>query len=115
MDSDTYHGDLVARRPDRAGADRPHAIETRYPHAAMPAADGRPRGERYDYAAAAPSGSTGRVRAVLLIVFAVVALSAFAAIGWMQYQANDGLQDPHIEIGSPDRSVPAMADVAGGG
>jgi hypothetical protein len=111
MDSETYDGEMVGR-PSARVADRPHAVETRYPHSALPSA--APRASARLTAGSAPLPSTGRLRAALLIVFAIVALSAFAAIGWMQYQANDSSPDPQIEISAPDRSVPALADAAGG-
>lgn len=60
------------------------------------------------------SRTSGRARAAMLIVIAVVALSAIAAIGWMQYQSSADRQDPQYEITQPSRSVPALADSAGG-
>jgi len=59
------------------------------------------------------SRTGGRARAAMLIIIAVVALSATAAIGWMQYQSSADRQDPQYEITQPSRSVPALADSAG--
>jgi hypothetical protein len=112
MNSETYDGEMVVgRQPSHAGSDRCPTRETRYPHSAMPSARTASSSAR---SANAAIPSTGRLRAGLLIVFAIIALSAFAAIGWMQYQSDGGSHDPQIEISAPDRSVPALADAAGG-
>jgi len=115
MDSKTFDGEMLGQRQGaEIGFDRPLTVETRYPHSALPATTAAAK-RAASGVSPVPSNSTGRMRAALLIVFAIVALSAFAAIGWMQYQANDGRDDPKIEIGTPDRSVPALADSSGRG
>lgn len=57
--------------------------------------------------------STGRLRAAMLIIIAVVALSAIATIGWLQYQSDAGPQDRQFQLSEPDRSVPAEVAAPG--
>jgi hypothetical protein len=61
---------------------------------------------------AAPSGD--RLHAAVLIAIAVAALSAIAAVGWLQYQSDASLQHSHYEISVFDLSVPTLADTSGG-
>lgn len=113
MDSETYGRSPVERM--RSGG----AVRQRVAAAHRPA----PLGAEEDIAmrrsaadrvrAMANDGATsGRLRAAALIVIAVVALSAIAATGWMQYQSRTHTDDPQIEIAAPDASVPALADSA---
>lgn len=118
MDSETYRQPAAdARRAVHGGRHR--LPDTRYPYRALgsqaldhgPAwiAEGEVLGlERINLR----SRTSGRLRAAMLIVIAVVALSAIAAIGWMQYQKDADRQDPRYEISEPSRSVPALADSA---
>jgi len=122
MDSDTYR--RPAADPKRsAGGARYRLPDTRYPHFAHGADDGT-HGSTGSRAIAGSHGAIlarrddlagartgGRLRTAMLIVFAVVALSAIAAIGWMQYQSRER-EDPQFEISEPDRSVPALAKSA---
>ena len=114
MDSETYRRPAADQKWS-AGGVRHRLPDTRYPHRFNSGADSA--FEPYGIPAAR-SGETGspetggRVRTAMLIVFAVVALSAIAAIGWMQYQSRDS-EDPQFEISEPDRSVPALAKAAG--
>lgn len=61
---------------------------------------------------AAPSGD--RLHAAVLIAIAVVALSAIAAVGWLQYQSDASLQHSQHEISVFDLSVRTLADTSGG-
>ena len=125
MDSETYrHSAAEPRRPAKAERSRlpdmryPYrAQETQHPHPSATfereqawIAEGDAMGLGRAYQA---SRTGGRARAAMLIVIAVVALSAFAAIGWLQYQSSTDREDPQYEITQPSRSVPALADSAG--
>jgi hypothetical protein len=115
MDSQTY------RRPSadqkRSGGERHRFADTRYPHFAHGTGEGAFETNEAQPSATSRSGERGGhqagglVRTAMLIVIAVVALSAIAAIGWMQYQSR-GAEDPQYEISEPDRSVPALASTA---
>ena len=115
MDSDTYR--RRAADQTRSGGERHRFTDTRYPHFAHGATDGAHNAQESRASVAVRSSerggqeSGGLLRTAMLIVFAVVALSAIAAIGWMQYQSRE-TEDPHYEISEPDRSVPALADTA---
>lgn len=114
MDSETYRRPAVDQKRS-AGGGRHRLPDTRYPHSASGAALSTydPYDSRTARSRDGGSGQTGgRLRTAMLIGFAVVALSAIAAIGWMQYQSRER-EDPHFEISEPDRSVPALAKTAG--
>jgi hypothetical protein len=107
MDSETYR--RPAADPRRMTPGERHRLpDTRYPNGARFALDSA--GNDDGYSPAYPGhDASGRLRAAMLIVIAVVALSAIAAIGWLQYQS-DTDSVPHFEISEPDRSLPADAD-----
>lgn len=123
MDSDTYRRPAADQKRSVGGA-RHRLPDTRYPHFAHGADDGThgPTGSHGPIAGShgavsarrddlAGTRTGGRLRTAMLIVFAVVALSAIAAVGWMQYQSRER-EDPQFEISEPDRSVPALAKSA---
>lgn len=116
MDSETYRRPAADQKRS-PGAGRHRLPDTRYPHFAPGAGDAVYNNHESSTAhvpRAVDVGSYetgGLARTAMLIVFAVVALSAIAAIGWMQYQSRER-EDPQIEISEPDRSVPALADNA---
>ncbi len=112
MDSDTYRRTPTDQKRS-GGGDRHRFADTRYPHFAHGAADGAYEQRDAMTARSAEHGghqTGGLWRTAMLIVFAVVALSAIAAIGWMQYQSREA-EDPQFEISEPDRSVPALANM----
>ena len=107
MDSETYRQPAAQRRSP--GQQRARLADTRYPYLASGATDGVTATRDRQAGIQRGSEKEGRVRAAVLIMFAVVALSAIAAIGWMQYQSS-AAEDPQYEISEPDHSVPALAD-----
>ncbi len=110
MDSETYRRPAADQRRSAPGERNPFA-DTRYPHGAHFRLDGADNDDAFRPAYRAED-ATGRLRAAALIVIAVVALSAIAAIGWLQYQSDTDDRVPHFEISEPDRSVPAGVDGA---
>lgn len=110
IDSDTYRRPTAEARRT-APAERHRLPDTRYPHGARFVLDSADNDDGFTPRYHANAG-TGRLRAAMLIVIAVVALSAIAAIGWMQYQSGTEERVPHFEISEPERLVPADADAA---
>jgi hypothetical protein len=110
MDSQTYRRPTADQRRSASG-EHHRLADTRYPHGAHFSLDSADNDDVFRPAYRGED-ATDRVRAAMLIVIAVVALSAIAAIGWLQYQSDADDRVPHFEISEPDRSVPADVDGA---
>ena len=106
LNSNTYDA-VDLRHPPRGGeADRRSAVGSRYPHSPLPASAHADRHGEFRHEQASHQATSDRARAALLITFAVIALSAFAAIGWLQYQAQGERSDPQFEVSAPPPSAP---------
>jgi len=120
--SNTFDAADVRRPARSADTDGRGAVGSRSPRSPLPApapaarhAEPRhdvPQDHQPDLSPDHPAhhASGDRTRAALLIVFAVIALSAFAAIGWLQYQARGDRADPQFEISAPVPAAPEPGD-----